>query len=265
MEQEVVRPSPPGSPYTPHLWPSCFISRTPNPLSSAAASLSLSLSFSTTAPPPPLSVSCFPLSSRCCRSAPIGGTWPQPAQAAARLGGGRAATSPVGAGEHVHTGELRLLVPLPLSSGESPVGSLSLSLRRALFLPRTPSLSVFPAFPILLTCFPAAQNRGLPVRRVVCCGVPRGVPWRLSDDKATPWKHCIRRYPYPTPNPKKKLSVFVSIYVITIRIRSSFIPSTKAPSSFLKTISRTSNDSSNPASFNIRQSFDTWENHNMLR
>ena len=38
-----------------------------------------------------------------------------PAQAAARLGGGRAATSPVGAGEHVHTGELRLLVPLPLS------------------------------------------------------------------------------------------------------------------------------------------------------
>ena len=52
---------------------------------------------------------------RCCRSAPIGGTWPQSAQAAARLGGGRAATSPVGAGERVRTGELRLLVPLPLS------------------------------------------------------------------------------------------------------------------------------------------------------
>ena len=52
---------------------------------------------------------------RCCRSAPIGGTWPQPAQAAARLGSGRAATSPVGAGERVGTGELRLLVPLSLS------------------------------------------------------------------------------------------------------------------------------------------------------
>ena len=84
-------------------------------LSPAPSHLSLSLSFSTTAPPPPRSVSCFPLSSRCCRPAPIGGTWPQPAQAAARLGVGRAATSPVGAGEHVCTGELRLLVPLPLS------------------------------------------------------------------------------------------------------------------------------------------------------
>ena len=52
---------------------------------------------------------------RCCRSASIGGTWPQPAQADARLAGGRAATSPVGAGERVYMGELRLLVPLPLS------------------------------------------------------------------------------------------------------------------------------------------------------
>ena len=72
-------------------------------------------------------------------------------------------------------------------AGESPARPLSLSPSGALCFSRATLLSQFsPPFPILLMCFPAAQNRGLPVRRVVCCGVPRGAPWRLSDDKATP-------------------------------------------------------------------------------
>jgi len=50
--------------------------------------------------------------------------------------------------------------------------SLSLSPSGALCFSCTPLLSQFsPPFPILLTRFPAAQNRGLPIRRVVCYGV----------------------------------------------------------------------------------------------
>jgi hypothetical protein len=61
---------------------------------------------------------CAALLAGCCRMLQASadwGRWPRPAQAAAQLGGGRAATSPVSAGERVGTGELRLLVPLPLS------------------------------------------------------------------------------------------------------------------------------------------------------
>ena len=67
-----------------------------------------------------------------------------------------------------------------------PVSTRSLSLRRALFLPRNPSLSVFPAVSNPSHAFSRRPEQRPPVRRVVCCGVPRGAPWRLSDDKATP-------------------------------------------------------------------------------
>ena len=143
-KEQVVWPSPPGSPYTPPS-PLTFLlhlSNSQSSLSSAAAPLSLSLVLhyrSASAPlclllPSLLQMCCSSClidggteglwtlqldggteEARCCRSASIGGTWPQPAQAAARLGGGRAATSPIGAGERVRTGELRLLVPLLLS------------------------------------------------------------------------------------------------------------------------------------------------------
>jgi len=64
--------------------------------------------------------------------------------AAARLDGGRLATSPVGGGD------LQLLAPLPLTGVESPARPLSGSL---------------------------VWN----LRRVVCYGVVRAAPWRLSD------------------------------------------------------------------------------------
>jgi len=140
-EQEVAWPSPPDSPYMPLTFIS-HLSNSQSSLSSAAAPLSLSLVLHCRSASTPLCLllpsllqmccsSCLidggteglwtlqldggTEEARCCRSAPIGGTWPQPAQADARLAGGRAATSPVGAGERVRTGELRLLVPLLLS------------------------------------------------------------------------------------------------------------------------------------------------------
>ena len=70
--------------------------------------------------------------------------------AAARLDGGRLATSPVGMGERVGAGDLQLLAPLPLTGVESPARPLSGSL---------------------------VWN----LRRVVCCGVVRAAPWCLSD------------------------------------------------------------------------------------
>lgn len=81
----------------------------------------------------------------------------------AGLGGGRATTLLVGAGERIGTGELWLLVPLPLTGVRiSGAPSLSLYLLRVLFLPCASSLSVSPPFPIPLT-FSVAQNRGFPI------------------------------------------------------------------------------------------------------
>jgi len=160
-EQEVAWPSPPDSPYMPLTFLG-HLSNSQSSLQRRRISLSLVLHYHSASAP----VSCFPLSSRCaallagcCRMLQASadwGRWPWPAQAAARLGGRRAATSPVGAGERVGTGELRLLVPLSLSC------SRVWNLQRGRSLPLSRSL---------------VWN----LRRVVCYGVMCAAPWRLSD------------------------------------------------------------------------------------